>query len=36
MFMLLWSYFAAAVTDPGRVPDGWHPYLDDEASSNSL
>lgn len=28
--MLLWSYFTAVATDPGRVPPGWHPFSDEE------
>jgi hypothetical protein len=24
--MILWSYFTALTTDPGRVPEGWHPF----------
>lgn len=32
--MLLWSYFAAVTTDPGRVPPGWHPF-EDEATARS-
>ncbi len=28
--MLLWSYFTAIATDPGRVPPGWHPFADEE------
>ncbi len=28
--MLLWSYFTAVATDPGRVPPGWHPFADEE------
>ena len=27
--MLLWSYFATFLTDPGRVPPGWHPFPSD-------
>ena len=34
--MLLWSYFAAALTDPGRVPLGWHPFEDDAAARLEL
>ena len=30
--MLLWSYFAAVTTDPGRVPAGWHPFANDEVA----
>lgn len=30
IFMLLWSYLAAVVTDPGTVPPEWHPFADDE------
>ena len=28
--MVLWSYFAAVVTDPGGVPQGWTPFADEE------
>ena len=28
--MLLWSYFAAVLTEPGRVPPGWQPSDGDE------
>jgi len=28
--MLLWSYFAAVLTEPGRVPPGWQPSDDVE------
>ena len=28
--MLLWSYFAAVLTEPGRVPPGWQPSEGDE------
>jgi len=30
IFMLLWSYFAAVLTEPGRVPPGWQPSESDE------
>lgn len=30
IFMLLWSYFTTVLTDPGRVPIGWHPFPDAE------
>ena len=30
VFMLLWAYFAAVTTDPGRVPAGWHPFQDEQ------
>ena len=30
IFMLLWSYFAAVLTEPGRVPPGWQPSEADE------
>jgi len=30
VFMLLWSYFAAVLTEPGRVPPGWQPCDGDE------
>ena len=28
--MLLWSYFACVLTDPGKTPEGWHPFETDE------
>lgn len=31
--MVLWTYFAAVVVDPGRVPPGWHPFPDDSVRS---
>ena len=31
MAMLLWSYFAASFTDPGRVPPGWTPFAHSDA-----
>jgi len=30
VFMLLWSYFATVLTDPGEVPTGWTPAPEDE------
>ena len=30
ILMVLWSYFACVLTDPGRVPDGWTPPPEDE------
>ena len=32
--MLLWSYFTAVATDPGRVPPGWHPFSDEEVHTS--
>ena len=26
--MLLWSYFATVLSDPGGVPEDWSPYMD--------
>ncbi|KAI8465240.1 MAG: DHHC palmitoyltransferase-domain-containing protein [Monoraphidium minutum] len=34
--MVLWSYFAAALTDPGRVPEGWSPFADEQAAQAEL
>mmetsp|Transcript_27492 Transcript_27492/g.69960 ORF Transcript_27492/g.69960 Transcript_27492/m.69960 type:complete len:318 (-) Transcript_27492:521-1474(-) len=34
--MLLWSYFAAVLTDPGRVPPGWHPFNDEQQARLEL
>lgn len=28
--MLLWSYFAVVLTDPGGVPPNWRPKIDEE------
>ena len=28
--MLLWCWVVALITDPGRVPGGWHPFQDEE------
>jgi hypothetical protein len=28
--MTTWSYFAAVLTDPGRVPEGWSPFPDEQ------
>ncbi|KAF5842026.1 DHHC palmitoyltransferase-domain-containing protein [Dunaliella salina] len=28
--LVLWTYFAAVLTDPGRVPPDWHPFLDEQ------
>ena len=30
VFMLVWSYFAAFLTEPGRVPAGWSPFASNE------
>ena len=30
--MTLWSYFACVMTDPGKVPRGWHPFPNDEVA----
>ena len=32
--MLLWSYFACVLTDPGKTPEGWHPFESDEVERN--
>ena len=29
--MVGWSYLAAVVTDPGRTPEGWSPFADEQA-----
>eukprot|EP00955_Chlamydomonas_euryale_P099442 365219-Chlamydomonas_euryale.AAC.22 len=34
--MILWTYFAAVSTDPGRVPAGWHPFADDQQAAAEL
>jgi hypothetical protein len=34
--MLLWAYFAAVTTDPGRVPPGWHPFQDEQVRCSSF
>lgn len=28
--MLLWSYFSAFLTEPGKIPAGWSPFASDE------
>lgn len=33
--MILWSYFAAVLTDPGRVPEDWHPFLDEQVGAGA-
>mmetsp|Transcript_7371 Transcript_7371/g.19703 ORF Transcript_7371/g.19703 Transcript_7371/m.19703 type:complete len:324 (-) Transcript_7371:336-1307(-) len=30
IILVLWTYFAAVLTDPGRVPPDWHPFLDEQ------
>lgn len=35
VFMLLWSYFAAVLTEPGRVPPGWQPSEGDEEAASA-
>lgn len=34
--MVLWSYFAAVSTDPGRVPAGWSPFTDEQTAQMEL
>mgnify|MGYP000170147107 FL=1 len=34
ILMVLWSYFACVLTEPGRVPDGWTPPEEDEEVGN--
>ncbi|KAJ9510849.1 hypothetical protein QJQ45_027741 [Haematococcus lacustris] len=29
LVLLCWCYLAAVATDPGKVPAGWHPFLDE-------
>ena len=38
ILMVLWSYFACVLTEPGRVPDGWNPphEEDEEAWGGAL
>ncbi|CAD7705458.1 unnamed protein product [Ostreobium quekettii] len=36
VFMLVWSYFAAVLTEPGSVPEDWHPFADDETATREL
>lgn len=33
---MMWSYMMAVVTDPGRVPPGWHPFSDEAAARAEL
>ena len=30
ILLVLWTYFAAVLTDPGRVPPDWHPFVDEQ------
>lgn len=34
--MLVWSYLTAVLTDPGKVPQGWHPFLDETQARHEL
>ena len=34
--MLLWSYFAALLSEPGKIPPGWSPFASDEVRQPSL
>jgi len=34
--LLVWSYLATVLTDPGRVPHGWHPFLDEQQARHEL
>lgn len=34
--MILWSYFSALLLDPGTVPEGWHPFGDDQVAQREL
>eukprot|EP01025_Chloroclados_australasicus_P032884 TRINITY_DN333_c2_g1_i2.p3 TRINITY_DN333_c2_g1~~TRINITY_DN333_c2_g1_i2.p3 ORF type:complete len:300 (-),score=26.83 TRINITY_DN333_c2_g1_i2:1120-2019(-) len=36
VFMMLWSYFACVIADPGHVPHNWHPFVDDEDAQQML
>ena len=33
ILMVLWSYFACVLTEPGKVPDGWTPPQEDEEAA---
>ena len=33
--MLSWSYMAAVLTEPGRVPLGWTPFASTEVGNGS-
>ena len=35
ILMVLWSYFACVLTEPGRVPDGWTPPPEDEEEAGA-
>tara|TARA_B100001540_G_scaffold304229_1_gene313715 strand:- start:437 stop:1507 length:1071 start_codon:yes stop_codon:yes gene_type:complete len=35
IFMVLWSYFACVLTEPGRVPDGWQPPPEPESEDEA-
>ncbi len=34
--MLLWSYFAAFLIEPGKVPAGWSPFSSEEVRWHCL
>eukprot|EP00198_Chlamydomonas_reinhardtii_P005259 XP_001694595.1 predicted protein [Chlamydomonas reinhardtii] len=34
--MCVWSYLAAVTADPGRVPQGWHPFADEQQARAEL
>ncbi|KAG2454135.1 hypothetical protein HYH02_001171 [Chlamydomonas schloesseri] len=34
--MCVWSYLAAVTSDPGRVPQGWHPFADEQQARAEL
>jgi len=36
ILLVLWTYFAAVLTDPGRVPPDWHPFLDEQVHPGLL
>ncbi|KAM7258537.1 hypothetical protein ACFE04_014278 [Oxalis oulophora] len=36
LVMLLWSYFAVVLTDPGGVPPGWKPEVDEESNNEHV
>lgn len=33
--LVLWSYLACFLTQPGHVPPSWHPFQDAEASDGA-
>ncbi len=34
--LCVWSYLATVTVDPGRVPQGWHPFPDEQVRRGAL